>query len=235
MTNPYETLGVAKNASQDEIKKAYRKLARQYHPDKNPGDKAAEERFKDVQGAYDVLSDPEKRKQYDRFGTANGRGPGGPGGFQWSATEGVDFGDLGDLLRRSLRRRRPRSGRAARPARQRRRGSGQPLVRGRPARGGDEDPGHARGRLPYVLGLGREARHRSEGLSAVPGPRRGRREPGLLRALAAVPPLPRQRHRDRGAVPDLPRLGPRAADEALHGQDPRRREGRHPHPPEGQG
>jgi len=95
--NPYETLGVAKNATADEIKKAYRKLARQYHPDKNPGDKAAEERFKDVQNAYDLLSDPEKRQQYDRFGSANGRGPGG-GGFTWTTTEGFDFGDLGDLL-----------------------------------------------------------------------------------------------------------------------------------------
>jgi molecular chaperone DnaJ len=96
MTNPYETLGVAKNASADEIKKAYRKLARQYHPDKNQGDKDAEERFKEVQNAYDLLSDPEKREQYDRFGSANGRGPGG--GFNWSTTEGVDFGDLSDLF-----------------------------------------------------------------------------------------------------------------------------------------
>ncbi len=97
MTNPYETLGVAKNASQDEIKKAYRKLARQHHPDANAGDKDAEERFKEVQNAYDLLSDPEKRQQYDRFGSTNGRGP-GPGGFTWTTSEGFDFGDLGDLL-----------------------------------------------------------------------------------------------------------------------------------------
>ena len=90
----YATLGVSKNASQDEIKKAYRKLARQYHPDNNPGDAAAEERFKEVQTAYDVLSDAEKRKQYDRFGAANGRA--GPGGFTFT-TEGFDLGDLGDL------------------------------------------------------------------------------------------------------------------------------------------
>jgi molecular chaperone DnaJ len=93
----YDTLGVAKGASQDEIKKAYRKLARQYHPDKNPGDQEAEDRFKDVQGAYDVLSDEEKRKQYDRFGATNGRpGPGGQNvNFDFG---GFDVGDLGDLF-----------------------------------------------------------------------------------------------------------------------------------------
>src|SRR5712671_868194 len=93
----YDTLGVAKGASQDEIKKAYRKLARQYHPDKNPGDKEAEDTFKRVQGAYDVLSDDEKRKQYDRFGATNGRpGPGGQNvNFDFS---GFDVGDLGDLF-----------------------------------------------------------------------------------------------------------------------------------------
>jgi molecular chaperone DnaJ len=93
----YDTLRVAKGASQDEIKKAYRKLARQYHPDKNPGDQEAEDRFKDVQGAYDVLSDEEKRKQYDRFGATNGRpGPGGQNiNYDFS---GFDVGDLGDLF-----------------------------------------------------------------------------------------------------------------------------------------
>jgi molecular chaperone DnaJ len=93
----YDTLGVKKGASQDEIKKAYRKLARQHHPDANPGDKAAEERFKEVQTAYDVLSDEKKRKEYDRFGSTNGRGPAGSGPAGYGPVN-VDFGDLGDIL-----------------------------------------------------------------------------------------------------------------------------------------
>jgi molecular chaperone DnaJ len=95
MTSLYDTLGVSKTASPDEIKKAYRRLARKHHPDANPGDKEAEERFKEVQHAYDVLSDAEKRKQYDRFGTQNGRaGAAGPN-IDFGA---FDLGDLGDIF-----------------------------------------------------------------------------------------------------------------------------------------
>lgn len=94
-TSPYEILGVPKSASDDDIKKAYRKLVREVHPDANPGDPAAEERFKEVQGAYDLLSEPDKRAQYDRFGAA---GPGGFGPGGGARYENVDVGDLSDLL-----------------------------------------------------------------------------------------------------------------------------------------
>jgi molecular chaperone DnaJ len=123
MATLYDTLGVAKNASADEIKKAYRKLAAQYHPDRNPGDTAAEEKFKEVQNAYDVLSDSEKRKQYDTFGSADGRGGRGfdPRNFDFGTGGNFtinDLGDLGDLFGglfggragRSTRRQQPERG-----------------------------------------------------------------------------------------------------------------------------
>src|SRR5579862_2504204 len=93
----YETLGVERKASADDIRKAYRKLARKYHPDLNPGDKSSEERFKNVQEAYDILSDPKKRQMYDQYGfySENGYaatgGPGaGPGASQGPGP-GMDF------------------------------------------------------------------------------------------------------------------------------------------------
>ena len=104
----YETLGIAKTASADEIKRAYRKLAVKYHPDKNPGDKAAEEKFKEVSKAYEVLSDDKKRKQYDQFGPelferTGGQGygappGGGPGGFSSSNFNFSGFSDPRDIF-----------------------------------------------------------------------------------------------------------------------------------------
>src|SRR3954454_11896268 len=95
----YEVLGVARDASEADIKKAYRKLARQYHPDRNPGDKISEEKFKEVQGAYDILGDADKRKTYDAggmFGARRGGGvtDDGKGGF----TGVYSHADLADVL-----------------------------------------------------------------------------------------------------------------------------------------
>lgn len=93
----YEVLGVSREASDQELKSAYRKLAMQFHPDRNPGDHAAEEKFKEASEAYQVLSDADKRAAYDRFGHA-GVGSGGPGGFS-GFSGSVDLGDIfGDLF-----------------------------------------------------------------------------------------------------------------------------------------
>ncbi len=99
----YEVLGVAKTATKDEIKKGYRKLAIQYHPDKNPGNKEAEEKFKEATEAYEVLSDDQKRQVYDQYGHAGLEGmggPGGPGGFDPSAFQGFEdiFGDFSGIF-----------------------------------------------------------------------------------------------------------------------------------------
>lgn len=90
----YATLGLEKGASEDEIKKAFRKLAMQYHPDKHKGDKDAEEKFKEINEAYQVLSDPEKKARYDQFGTADFNGAEGFGGFNGGGFGGFDFGDI---------------------------------------------------------------------------------------------------------------------------------------------
>lgn len=91
----YEVLGVTKTATPEEIKKVYRRLALKYHPDRNPGDKSAEEKFKEAAEAYEVLSDPEKRKRYDQFGHEGVSSAFGKGGFKWQDfTHAGDFGDI---------------------------------------------------------------------------------------------------------------------------------------------
>ena len=96
----YEVLGIGTGASQDEIKKAYRKMAKQYHPDVNPGNAEAEQKFKEVNEAYSVLSDEEKKAQYDQFGHAAFE-QGGGGGYSYGGAGGFgDFGgfDMGDIF-----------------------------------------------------------------------------------------------------------------------------------------
>src|SRR5216110_3679544 len=125
MKDPYSVLGVSKTASAEEIKKAYRKLAKKLHPDVNPGDKKAEERFKEVSGAFEILGDPKKRALYDEFGEISTRPGfdeqkarevqrqardfgGGRAGFQGfsSGNPGFDTSDLGSMFEDLLGRRR---------------------------------------------------------------------------------------------------------------------------------
>ena len=205
----YKVLGVDKKASPDEIKKAYRKLARQYHPDRNPGDAKAEERFKEISAAYDVLGDPDKRKQYDRgalfgFGTGGAGRPGGSAGGP-----GFDAGGFGDILSNLFGRRRRARGRAAAPrgaarrARPRPRGRGRDLLRRRRSTGAQiplsvptsptcatchgtgAKPGHRR----------RRSARAARAAASSPRARACSRSPSRARAAAASAPSSRTRAR----------------------------------------
>jgi molecular chaperone DnaJ len=111
----YATLGVTKTATADEIKKAYRKLARVHHPDTNAGDPKAEERFKEISHAHDVLSDPDKRREYDARAAFGGRAPNG-GGFSGAGADGGGFGDFADMFSSIFRGARTGARTASEPA-----------------------------------------------------------------------------------------------------------------------
>ena len=204
----YKTLGVDKKATPEEIKKAYRKLARQYHPDRNPDDKQAEARFKEISQAHDVLGDPEKRKQYD-----SGSRP-----LRDRRRPRRRLRRLRQLrLRRLLDGRHPlqpvrrrRRGARAAPApatgtRRRPGGAGLDLLRP----GGRRRAGPAAGadahHLRHLPRHRRQARHDALGVPALRGPRHRDPGPGHVLDLPALLALRRLGHRDRGSLPDLPR------------------------------
>ena len=222
----YETLEVERNADESKLKAAFRKLAMKWHPDKNPGDATSEVRFKEINEAYEVLKDGDKRAAYDRFGHAafeQGHGGGGPG------------------LRRRLRlvllrhfRRPVRHGRAARARRARAR-PGPALQHGNHAGGGlprqdrpDRDSGL--GDLRILFGHRRQGRHQAEDLLDLRRRRPGAAGAGLLHAGANLSRLSGPRPDDRGPLSLLHRFGPGDARPHPVGQHSAGRRRRHPHP-----
>ena len=206
----YDTLGVARSDDAETVKKAYRKLAMKYHPDRNQGDTAAEHKFKEISEAYDVLKDDQKRAAYDRFGHAafenGGPGAGGrTGGFDF----GSGFADIFDEMFGDFAGgRRGGAGGGGRGS-DLRYNMEIPLEQAlsRP-RDQDQDPGL--GELRNLPRLGRRAGQPAGPVRHVPGPRQGARATGLLHHRADLPDLRRHGPGDRGSVQAMRRLGPRA-------------------------
>ena len=186
----YEVLGVSRDVGEQELKSAYRKLALQYHPDRNPNDRTAEERFKEAAEAYAVLADPDKRARYDKFGHA-GVGGGGAAGFR-----SVDVRRLRGHLRQPRRHLRIRGHLRIGPSPPRsaaRRGSAvrpPDLARGRRRRHGGDTPGPARGAVRAVRRVGRGGRIRAGDLPAMPRSRTDPLPAGLPHRRAPLRRMP---------------------------------------------
>ena len=231
----YKILGVSDTATAKEITRAYRKLARELHPDKNPGNAAAEERFKAVSAAYDVLGDETKRAEYDEVRRLGPVGGGGPGGFTFNMDDANASG-LGDLLGQMFGRRGRGGGTASgvgAAPRRRRPSRADPRLRRRGARPDDHAAPDQRRPVLDVRRLGRPPGHDAEAVPAVRWPRRHRRQPGPVLVLHAVSPLRRVGHRHRGPLPDVPGHGRREAGPRGPGPHPRRRLRRPDDPPQG--
>ena len=225
------TPGRGADAAADDLKKAYRKLAMQHHPDRNPGDKKAEQKFKDISEAYEVLKDEQKRAAYDRFGHAAFEGGARPGRqsrrFRLchgvSPTSSTRCSATSRAARAAQTRHQSARHRPALQSRDRARRSLQG-----PA---DDDPGADPGAVRGMPRHRRRARLAARHLPDLPRRRPGARAAGLLHHRAHLPLLPRRRPRHRQSVPHLRRPGPRQEGKKAVGHDPGRGRGRHAHPP----
>ena len=220
-TDHYKTLGVDKKASQEDIKKAYRKLARQYHPDTNK-DAGAEERFKSISEAYDILGDPDKRKKYDRGGSVfAGSEPVRRRRRAGGGATAADFGSFSDILSGIFNTGGGRT--RTKPVSER----GKDLettvtLSFEQATEGAQVPVSVATHAACTTCRGSGARpgHLAQGLPGLQRPRRRGPGPGRVLDHPPVLALQRHRHRDRGPVPDVRRRGPAARGQALPGQHP---------------
>ena len=211
----YEVLGVTRSATDDEIKRAYRQLARECHPDANPDDPHAADRFKEINAAYEAVRDPERRRQYDMFGP-----DGGPGARRRGQPVRAGRVRAQRPLRRVLQRRRVRRPRTAgSAARSRRRdGDGAHARRGRHRRPAHRRDAHA-GRVRHLRRLRRPARHAPDALRALRRRRRGAPGPQVAARpdhdRRPVPEVLRARHHHRAPVRDVPRRRPRRGHRSI--------------------
>ncbi len=218
----YEVLGVARDASDPQIKSAYRKLALKHHPDRNPGDAKAEERFKEAAEAYAVLADRDKRSMYDRFGHAAVSGAAGAG---FDPTIFADFSDIfaglgdvfgfGDIFGGRRRRGGPQRGADLRYDLE--------ITFKESAEGAETTIQIPREEIVRDLSRDRRgAGHVTRDVQPVPGRRPGPLSAGIPDRGAVLPELPRHGQDDRQALPDLPGGRTHRPRAQAHGQDPRR-------------